>query len=799
MSEREPRSLPELENARTRLNRALAKVDDVYQIIGTPTFDRGLDLTKLSGEDYIHAAVRVGTVKKRLTENARPTLQEQLEGVESRIENFARIQQLEREVATIQQLVRDNQLSPAVLENAQQILANLRQGLVARKPEPEVKAPTEAPKPEEARREALVLPDNQSPPPLSPMEARFLECLLPRSQQNPISSPALVQILWEGKVSIEAGRKRLHTLTTRLRGKLAEVGWEIANLVPVAESLRGKEGLYYLAPVEKEIPASVESALLPQLVFTRENIVELEGRRIRLAERQLRVLQVLARNIGQQVLSRQLSQEALGNPNPAKANLRNVISRLQYKIKPQTGEPFLVSKGAAHLSWNMLQGIEVVWPKPEPGEAEKPKKEFPPKVPESRLSALDIFINNPQVTVEEIIRTLGPSKRDRRLTRPQALWALKRTANILYVRERKGIATQEESELWRKIKVGTSRAVDIEALRTFRTRLEVWFKQFKTVQPAEITQVREAEEIEVEPLADEEAVVLASILFLRDDFIAKYGLERLPVEVVQKLVKRVQSPLELTSSQLNEFRVRALQKVKEIVRSEKLDQIYDCQNPDVQELLLYFMLIDTEPTFNLLEELLTSPIEIFWREQAGEIIKLWRGLRVSPTTSSVTVPEPAIATEPGPSKEESRRGIQPEVREERPAATVQGQVVSIEPPPKKLSSVERRDPEVRQKIALLLDEIAEAGISTLINSSQLTRSFPRLKSHILEPLIGKAEISPKLDRNGFPVYSVDEITILLYLKDWGNNLTPRLVKDLRRIIREELAKRGNELPYTLGV
>lgn len=107
----------------------------------------------------------------------------------------------------------------------------------------------------------------------------------------------------------------------------------------------------------------------------------------------------------------------------------------------------------------------------------------------------------------------------------------------------------------------------------------------------------------------------------------------------------------------------------------------------------------------------------------------------------------------------------------------------------KISSLERRYPQVRQTIGLYLDQITENNIAGPINGSQLTKFFTRIKATDTARAIEKGIITPETGRDNHPAYKTKEIAILLYIKNQGNSLTPRMVKDLQEIVDEEILKR----------
>lgn len=126
-----------------------------------------------------------------------------------------------------------------------------------------------------------------------------------------------------------------------------------------------KEGEIFLASL-RGAPAEVEPAVevRPMLVFVEDaGHIEFDGQTIQLNPFSLKVLKVLAENLGRQVLSRKLSEQALDEANTTKSGLRVFINRLQGKIN-QGGQEFLISSGRkGSSSGYILRGVEVVWSK----------------------------------------------------------------------------------------------------------------------------------------------------------------------------------------------------------------------------------------------------------------------------------------------------------------------------------------------------------------------------------------------------------------------------------------------------
>lgn len=108
----------------------------------------------------------------------------------------------------------------------------------------------------------------------------------------------------------------------------------------------------------------------------------------------------------------------------------------------------------------------------------------------------------------------------------------------------------------------------------------------------------------------------------------------------------------------------------------------------------------------------------------------------------------------------------------------------------KIFDIERRDPQIRELISGYIRLIAENNITKPVSGAQVSYFFPRIKKTDLEKALERKYISPERGRELFPVYGPKEILILLYIRNHGNNLTARHIKDLQDIVEEELSKQG---------
>src|SRR3989344_2247677 len=91
-----------------------------------------------------------------------------------------------------------------------------------------------------------------------------------------------------------------------------------------------------------------------KLALLGNNQVEKDGMKIELTDREYAVLIVLYKYVDQEVITRNLSQEAFDAPDPVKSNLNKVVASLRSKL----GNDLIVSRMAAAKSSHKLTNIE---------------------------------------------------------------------------------------------------------------------------------------------------------------------------------------------------------------------------------------------------------------------------------------------------------------------------------------------------------------------------------------------------------------------------------------------------------
>lgn len=126
MKEQQPIGITELQRKIDRFNGALGKANRVSQTIGTPEFGRPeLDISpssQLNGDAYLDAAIKVGNVRKALTENAIPKITDLKDQTQRKIDGLEPKEQKIQKPEEIRELVRLGYLPDLVLARSQEIL-----------------------------------------------------------------------------------------------------------------------------------------------------------------------------------------------------------------------------------------------------------------------------------------------------------------------------------------------------------------------------------------------------------------------------------------------------------------------------------------------------------------------------------------------------------------------------------------------------------------------------------------------------------------------------------------------------
>lgn len=788
MAERQGPSLGDLKAREQKLQQSLVKAELVRATIGGPNFGRHLQQAGKNGVERIETDIRVGDIRNALETRAIPHLTSQLETTQSQIDHLEtevprlislfheyrdEVSRVRGYVNRIKTHVRSGRLDRSSLVNAQAVWRDLQ----ARGQDPEIirgreffeaaqKAQKEKarkakevlpPKVEAVTEGAFVFPDDREVSNLTAKERQILS-RLHFSEDEALPNSDLAISVYGKQVPIKTSRNRISAWMRLINRKLRPIGWQVVN--PTLADRRGREAKYYLAPVVEKKEGLAEEK--PKLVFLEEpNEVIFARRVLKLTVKQFNILEVLARNLNQRVLSRDLLTEALGEPDPRKMKLRNYIRRLRQIFNQPDRPEFLVSEMRASRSWYMLRDIEVVWPE-EPKIKER-RDIMPPPWP-TRITALNFLMDNPEASTKEVTDILGRRRDDRDLTWMQAFWALRKAVNLMHIRDSVRRATQEEVEMLAKIDQFV-KDNDLVDLAGFKSWLK--FRLAPTRREAKIAEIVPA------PFSLEEAAILATEISYRRQILGKYEIEPIDKNIVGELVRQMPKRFKLSEEELFKLRSDALCKMIQIVQKNLIDEVYDQQTSEaVRDFLVYFLVLDPPKTYDLLQELLAIPLVQYHQDDSyGIVTKIWQELEH----------QPAVQLEEEVISEAAEPAVAVVTEEAQPSKVVKEKVIK----PPALSQ------EDRQFLNRCLEKIRSNRITRPINGAQLTKFFPTLKMRIQRRMLDNGYVSPDRDRSSHPRYSQLDILVMLLVVEKGNNLRPQEVRRLRGLISQWLEKKNS--------
>ncbi|MDP2633051.1 MAG: hypothetical protein Q8P25_05025 [Candidatus Curtissbacteria bacterium] len=393
-----------------------------------------------------------------------------------------------------------------------------------------------------------------------------------------------------------------------------------------------------------------------------------------------------------------------------------------------------------------------------------------------RLEALAWVINNPDADIREVLKLFAPSeKTGRRLPANQAWIALANANNFLQLREANGLITDSEKPYWEKMEEFL-RNKRIEPYRGFR---EYLYRRFYP--KIEIVQEPEASHVSVK-----EAAILATLFYIRKDFLKESGLEPIPEEIPLNLCEKLEDLENVTIEDLNTSRREIIQKLLDAKGLGVLDDLMNkTEDLDIQLLLLYFWDYEERQGEGLLLSLLERG-DTFWQSDMRDVVAVWKEWQKTgfkQKRDSVEDVSPGAPTLGEIASHPLVRG----------GVTPVADVVSAKPVPAleqqrekasvRMSGIEKRDPEVHTKIQLILDEIGEKGITGPLRGNQLTRYFHNLTRFDMSKLLEKGHVLPVRGNDHHPMYTIADIALAVYLKRNRDGLPSRQIFELRAIIK----------------
>ncbi len=419
---------------------------------------------------------------------------------------------------------------------------------------------------------------------------------------------------------------------------------------------------------------------------------------------------------------------------------------------------------------------------------ETPPVQIPPVefgLRQSHLDTLDYIRQNPDGRMQTAIALLRTTKKGIPHTRPQAAFAANRALWHLFNRNQMGIATEAEQALKTNIEQALG-LKDVEAKAKFKEIVTNFFSSDRK-QVEEVLKSKEVKEPIKELPTEAEVALLVTIYKLRRDIIKKYELPQLPQDIIEEALKAFPGRLDLAADEIVSLRNSAYDKFASIVQSDQLNELYDQAPESTKKLIIYFMEIDPETQLQALKEALLAPTEAGWKVVSGRVQEYWKGLDGHEIKSAQTGINPIPDPDGKPENQKhtdladlSTSSVSPD-----------NQTNSITEKPK-VYSLERHDPQLRQRIQGILDQL-----ESIAADRSRTLTVPQLgnlgiKAKFAQKVEREGYIQSKKGRDHHPIFTVHEVAILLYLKDFANGLSKRDKKQIRHFVQEELAKRDEQ-------
>lgn len=764
MAERES-SFSELKARQSKIVDSITKTARVAGAIGTSNFSKKFDLTKPSA-DYLERAVKVGEIKDSLINRATPTLRARLEEVSRQIEADVQNAIARVQLETIKDQVKRGLLPESALKTAQQVVDNLSQSLDHIEP-PETKKTQEDKERElpkiiiDRERDVITIGDRQVK--IQGKINKAVLMLLAKHAPESVSH----------KIIAEAAKKAGSRSKIYVAGQAVDSLRRFLELNGVNPQLiittgRSRAAAYCLRANVEFVGESQKSKKYRE-AHEFVGIPLPDGQKVIVQGKvQARLIESILESMSREsaVYSDDLSKKLYGaSTSRGLQNLRlniRLVRALLLRHRWQVIH-FYVDRRRGHKGKYYLEKIE---------EKKKEVQEFPsPEKPE-KLAALNLFLDNPNATAEEILEVFGPkTKKGSRLLTHQLVWGLTGIINRLSYRKLRGLITEEESKT-------LERASNlIGGIKYEHPRTDLM--KFRRVVEARFGLVLTGEAVQEDLITDEQALVLAVLLNSRRDLIREVGIEEFPdenaQEIISSLLKKVNGKVTVSADRLLELRGEVINKVITLAKSDK-ENIIENQSPEVQTMILYFMINDNEPVAKLLQELLTAPIETTWEHKKwGGVGRVWKEAVVDAKKIVVRPPKHKSKVQDGGKTSESADVSKP--HKEKP-----------EKPKTATFSIEKADPDVRKEIRSLLTRLDDQHIAWPLKSSQAAKVDSRLTVGALNKASENHYVSPKRGKDQRRLFQKDEVALLIYLKDYGNGLTPKQLKELRRIIAQEMSK-----------
>ena len=730
MAEREA-SAEILRAKQAQIEDRLGRVDNLMQNAGRMLIDK--ELVGVWGDDRIDGLIRIGEraekIIARLQDKTRPYLLSQKQKVESQIETEGRLERIrglvERGIIPREELEKLQRMEPEKAPESRlaepgveaEPLPTIRVNVAARTLENDGRAFGFRSNNHIAWKVFLALAKN--PDGVGNREIAAIARAAGSKGNRPAGET--VDRLRNGLESLGLSRDIIETIPKEGRGRVIYrlyANVEFAGLFEV-----DAEAIGNLSPLERKI--------IEELRFhSKENPAPVAD---------------LVRNIWSAEVPLKVGSD----------RLTTELSRIKRQLQPAGYAVLnLLPRGSSRGGLYYLEKVNQTVSAPAIVEEKPARKEFP-KVGETRLVALSAILENPQISVDEVIGILGPNRKGRRLTWINADWALDKAARFLLIRSMGLMATEQEASLWSKIReqMYPQIADEGEASGQFRNYLKAWIRKDRGLSEKQLPEITKEQEEQVRGLTIDEAALLAAMFLNRKGLLGKEGIEAFPEDIAKSLMLKVQTPAEV--SNLLELREKIVERLKEASTSGVLNTLFEeTGDEDIQLLIVYFSEIEEKVNGAFMENLTGGP-DTFWQEEMGRIVEIWKQWEKEKEPKPIPYVEPA----------------------RKP----------------KISDLEKKDPLVRERIREILGEIDESKLPPLVNVAQLSKLLPiaiRARDFDLAQEKGLLSIGKRRNRTEslHPRINHSDVAVLFYWKKYARFLTQAQARELTGIIEQEIAR-----------
>ena len=281
------------------------------------------------------------------------------------------------------------------------------------------------------------------------------------------------------------------------------------------------------------------------------------------------------------------------------------ISTYIAQIRTRVGKDLIKTKGKTKMSAGYYFDA-IVRPfeqEESPKKAGRSRKEIIQNpILNSRLDALVLVICDPDTTLDEVIDTVGLTKRGKKMTWMQANRALINAIGLMKYKISKQTITDREQALWDEFKANFELEDNHEAHEMFKVYIDTWFRKKREEQFVDIVDLEAEEEVSEKEQSDrwitfEEAAVLSTLIQRKRGKNAKIGNEIITFEVPEDILMICDSfvdkiapvnPQSLTgkNDQFIRNRVSVLQKVEDMLSSDEAS-LLDNYDENINTLLIW--------------------------------------------------------------------------------------------------------------------------------------------------------------------------------------------------------------------